>query len=543
MTMGTAGRRRTGRALMAAGVVAALALAGCASGDGGGGGAGRADDGAVTVGFIDGDQAAQLIGDPAGGGEVTFGSYGFPDSLDPAVTPVAGFTGGTELAAIYDTLMRADADSGEFVPQLAESLEVNGDLTEYTLTLRPGTVFSDGSELDAQAVAGSIDRFVAGGADVAWEWSQAVAEVTTPDARTVVFTLTEPWAGFPILLSMGPGMIVGAAADEGEVFRPVGAGPFEVDRFDIGSELVLRPRADYVGGRPHLAQLTFVPSGGAAGGADSLDAGQLDAVFVYRDDDVIDRIVGSGAHGYLDSQGLGALVMINNRDDRPGADPRVREAIALGVDAELVDQRVNSGLGVTDPAIMPPGSRWAGQDSTLGHDPDRAAALLAEAKADGYDGRLTYLATADPSAQEAAQAVQASLGAVGFDVQVDTAPTVTDQVRRMYIDHDFDITRSGEGLLDEDPFLRLYSSLGSDSANNASGYADDQMDALLTEVKTAPTDDERRAVIGRIQERFDATVPYAVLGPSTVLVAWDPDVRGVVRSVDNIVLFDRAWVS
>ncbi len=536
--MSTAARRRAERALITVGVVAALALAGCASGEGGD----RSGEAAAT-GFIDGDQAAQLTGDPEGGGEVTFGSYGFPDSLDPVVTPVAGFTGGTELAAVYDTLMRADADTGEFVPQLAESLEVSDDLTEYTLTLRPGTVFSDGSVLDAEAVAASIDRFVDGGADVAWEWSRAVAEVATPDARTVVFTLTEPWAGFPILLSMGPGMIVGAAADDGEDFRPIGAGPFEVDRFDIGSELVLRPRADYVGGAPHLSRLTFVPSGGASGGADSLDAGQLDAVFVYRDDEVIDRIIDTGAHGYRDSQGLGALVMINNRDDRPGADPRVREAIALGVDAELVDQRVNGGRGVTDPALVPAGSRWAGDGSTLDHDPDRAAALLAEAKADGYDGRLTYLATSDPSAQEAAQAVQASLGAVGFDVTVDTAPTVTDQVRRMYIDHDFDITRSGEGFLDEDPFLRLYSSLGSDSANNASGYADEEMDALLTEVKTAPTDDERRAVIGRIQERFDATVPYAVLGPSTVLVAWDDDVRGVVRSVDNILLFDRAWVS
>ncbi len=187
---------RSGIRLAALGAAAAVLVAGCASADG------QSNEGsAVTTGPVN---VAQDAGDPVRGGTVTFGSYSFPNALDPTKTQAAGSTGGTEMAAIYDTLIRTDAESGTFEPQLAESLEHNADYTQFTVKLREGATFSDGSPVDADAVKWSIDRFVAARADVSQVWANSVTSIATPDAKTVTFTLNAPWNDFPVLLAMGP---------------------------------------------------------------------------------------------------------------------------------------------------------------------------------------------------------------------------------------------------------------------------------------------------------------------------------------------------
>src|SRR3546814_2208854 len=80
-------------------------------------------------------------------------------------TIVAGSTGGLEMAAIYDVLMRWDSEANTVEPQLAESLEPNEDFTTWTLKLRDGVKFSDGTPLDSAAVKFSLDRYVRLGAD------------------------------------------------------------------------------------------------------------------------------------------------------------------------------------------------------------------------------------------------------------------------------------------------------------------------------------------------------------------------------------------
>ena len=65
-------------------------------------------------------------GEPKSGGTVSFATYNGISSLDPADRQDGGATGGTEMAAIYDLLMRFDTEAGQYVPQLAQSLSANG---------------------------------------------------------------------------------------------------------------------------------------------------------------------------------------------------------------------------------------------------------------------------------------------------------------------------------------------------------------------------------------------------------------------------------
>src|SRR5690606_2326016 len=86
-------------------------------------------------------------GDPVHGGSITVGLEAETNSWLPG-SGNFGNPGVTVAYAIYDPLMKRSAD-GEVRPYLAESLEPNGDLTEWTLTLREGIEFHDGTPLDA----------------------------------------------------------------------------------------------------------------------------------------------------------------------------------------------------------------------------------------------------------------------------------------------------------------------------------------------------------------------------------------------------------
>src|SRR5436190_10798471 len=79
---------------------------------------------------------------PKVGGSITFAVYGESAGLDPTINSGTGVVGGIELTAVYDTLMRYDPTSGQFVPRVAESLEHNADNTQWTLKLRPNVKFS-----------------------------------------------------------------------------------------------------------------------------------------------------------------------------------------------------------------------------------------------------------------------------------------------------------------------------------------------------------------------------------------------------------------
>ena len=528
-------RGRPVKAVLAA-LAGVLVLGACAGGVDEAG----ADSGEWTVGYVTepADQAAAVAG-----GTLTFGSYSFPWSLDPLETQVAGSTGGTELAAIYDVLVRRDSRSGEYVPQLAESFEVSDDGLLWKVVLPPNLTFSDGSPLDAAAVRWSMERFAGSYASGVQTWNRVVDSVTAADDRTVEIRLTRPWQDFPSQLATGPGMIVARAATAGDRFAPIGAGPFTVQRFALNEALVLDARADYHGGKPHLDTVRFVPGQGARMQFDSLRSGQLDMTYLLRDPGVIEEVEAAAWPGYRDMQGQGALAFINQRPGRPGEDLRVRQAIALAVDPDAINQRAAQGKGVASAAMFPSTSKWHSAVEPVSVDPEAARKLLTEAKADGYDGKLTYVTVTDPTAEAAALATQAMLGAVGFEVTIDRTSSVTDLVRRLYVDHDFDIARGGLNLIDEAPYIRLYDGLGSDSGDNASGYANPVTDGLLEDLLGAQSDGERQDIIDRIQRQVNETLPYLVWSPAQIRVVWSERVHGAVRTMDNIMLLDKAWIA
>ncbi|WP_336882476.1 ABC transporter substrate-binding protein [Rhodococcus globerulus] len=481
-------------------------------------------------------------GQPVEGGSLTYATYSFISSFDPSKNQSAGAQGGSEMAAIYDVLVRYDQENRTYEPQLAKSLSSSDDQLTWTLTLRDGVTFNDGTPLDSRAVMESIERFNTNRGLNSQVWTTSVSQMSAPDSSTVVFTLREPWQEFPAMLAGGHGMIVAPSAIVGNTVEPIGAGPFTVERFAPNEVLLLQARTDYWGGRAHLNQIRFVPIVDDKGKVDALKTGEAQVAYL-RSPDVVAQLRSEDFAGYVDTSSLGNIVQINNRPGRPGNDVRVRQAIAYATDVDIFDTRANNGQGLPGAEIFQPWSEWHNDVAPLGYEPAKAKQLLEAAMADGYNGHITYTSTNSPIGQAQALAVQAMLQAVGFTLDIDYQNSAADMSKKVRVQQDFDLAFSGLSLYEIAPYIRLYSALDSESTNNVFGYNNPDMDAALVKVQSAKNDDEKRTALAGIQTLVNETSPFITLGALTTFIPWTDDVHGIQPTLDGILLLNDAWLA
>src|SRR5262249_52436545 len=150
-------------------------------------------------------------------------------SLDPAAT-IEQESERTVALAIYDPLM--SYENGKVVPFLAQRLVSSRDLKTWTLTLRPGVTFTDGTPLNAQAVIDHFQRLKAAPACGCAPAVAPIQSVTASDANTIVFRLASAQVAFGDLLAGPVGYVESptAARQWGSTFSPhaVGTGAFKL---------------------------------------------------------------------------------------------------------------------------------------------------------------------------------------------------------------------------------------------------------------------------------------------------------------------------
>lgn len=526
--------RSTGR-LLAALMATSLVLAACSDSQ-----SGTTNDSGAPAGFANG-----FVVQPDGtaevkrGGQLQLVTYSEARVLDPVQTIANGSSGGTEMAAVFDLLMRYDQVEDAYVPQLAEALESNESQDEWTLTLRDGVTFSDGSPLDADAVVASLDRYVEKGGGQVSFLTHAVKAWTAVDARTVRFDLARPWADFAYLLATGPGMIVAEASDAGKTFTPIGAGPYVLEKYAPQEELVLKARADYWAGEPPLESVRFFPHAAEQGRLDVLRNGEADVAYL-REAPTAKAALDDGYGGFMEIGSISRGLLLNHRDGAATADVRIRQALMHAIDMDVINERTAEGVGIMTGSILNPQSRWDLDAEPLAYDPAKAKELLTAAKADGYDGTISFKGVAKVS-EQMGLTLKALLETVGFTVTLDYVPSVTDLVSDIYVTHDFDMVIWGFGMPDRAVYPELFEKVNSTSRGNSGGSVDPELDTLIEELGAAASPEEQKSVLEEIQMQWNTTVPYAPLGATPEWAAWGDKVHGVTPSIDSIMLLGGAW--
>lgn len=522
-------------------VAAILALSACADRNGNGSNGEPGGEESVEKSVRPGYFPQAESGDPVSGGTLTFADLSEVRSLDPSQVIPTGASGGTALSAVYDQVVRLNVETQEYEPRLAESVEANDDFTEWTITFRSGINFSDGTPLNADAVVGSMN----------WWTSQPAYDmalvgplwggVEKVDDLTVKITLRESWATFESMLARSLGFIVAPAAIAGDEFVPIGAGAFTFESYAPSENLILKANPDHWDGAPYIDELRLVWLGADQTKYEALDGGTVHAAYV-QDPLLVEDAFTKDRPRVTTLSNNGQLLLINHAEGHPGAYPEVRKAMAHAVDHEAISQRTTDGVGFASKTLFAPISRWYDDSVPVNEvDPARATELLEEAKAAGFDGKVTLLGAESPLNREVMLTLQAQLESVGFEVETEFVRNIADYISRIYGERNFSVSPSGLSLQEHDPWLQMYVSMHSAAPSNVIGNNDPEMDALLDELRQTPLE-EAQDVISRIETHYQEAVPTINYRHYTPTIVWDEDVHGVIGLNETMVDFGKAWI-
>ncbi|MGJ3508021.1 ABC transporter substrate-binding protein [Enemella sp. A6] len=482
-------------------------------------------------------------GEPRKGGVVTYADMTEPRILDPAMMPSAAQAGATVLVAIHDQLVRYDVESGEYEPRVAESVVPNDDATEWVVTLREGVTFSDGTPLDADAVVFSVERYLRlRTGDDGSVIKANLDSVEKVDALTVKFVLKNPWPMFKAELAKGLGMIVHPkSSDDPQSYRPIGVGAFTLGEYRPQERLTLEANDKYWDGRPYLDGMRFVWLGDPETIVSAFEKGDVDA-FMLQDPIQFEKLRENNTPGFVQISGLGLVVLINGADDRPGSNEKVRRALAHAIDEQDLKNRANGDAGVASKRLFSPASKWYDEDiDATPHDPQKAREYLEEAKGEGFDGSIELVSLSAPSMRSEALALKAQLESVGFSVEQTELRSTADLINTVYVDKNFDISRSGLSISDNNPYAQLYGKFHSQSPSR-SMPADPEMDKLLNELRDTPMEDAGE-ILGKIEARFQETSSAIALAPRPSYVGWHEKIQGVTPTNDALSGWEKAWIA
>jgi peptide/nickel transport system substrate-binding protein len=215
--------------------------------------------------------------------------------------------------------------------------------------------------------------------------------------------------------------------------------------------------------------------------------------------------------------------------------------VAAAVDPQVINQRAYSGKALASSAPFA-NFPWDPHIAGPKYDQAEARRLIAQAKSEGWDGKIRVLASNSPTDLAWAQAVSAELTAVGMDVSTDTGKDTNAVVSQVLVQHDFDLTTWAYGLLDDvdSNYPQLVSTFA--SSNPRYGYGSPEMDAAIDQLRLADTDPKREAAYRAISQIWVRDDPALVITQIPQDLIHTPKLHGAQRTAASIVLFDKAWL-
>jgi peptide/nickel transport system substrate-binding protein len=425
-----------------------------------------------------------------------------PATLDPHLGFPNVFS-----SLIYDRLVHFDRDSRP-QPAIAESWEVQDDGATFVFKLRRGVKFHNGREVVAEDVKYSLERPRQPPSPFAGDYA-AIQAVEVLDNATVRLSFGKPFPGvFKLLAQFTGGEIVPREAVEqhGDLARnPVGTGPFSLDRWVPGSELVLtRNPLYYKPGLPYLDGITFKIIPDEAGSVAALRAGSIQHMAIVDYTNVRALETEPDIKVYRTPRAQSAVVALYvNARIAPLSDPKVREALYWTFDRDAAVKIATAGLGVATGPVSPSVTDWALPAAEVAaswkRDLPRARRAVEEALASGQypDGIKTEVWT-DAAIRwrlDVSQILAANCKEIGIECAVvQSDPGV---LTRRFLNRETPIYPNswGGSAVDPDAMHRFLHSKGQDYP-----YLNDpEVDRLLDEARYTWEPSKRKANYDRVQ--------------------------------------------
>jgi peptide/nickel transport system substrate-binding protein len=325
------------------------------------------------------------------------------------------------LNQFYSTLVRANADATDIVPDLAESWEISPDGLAYTFHLRDAK-FSDDTPVLASDVAFSLTRLRDAEAAPMRSLYQVISAIETPDDRTVILKLSKPYTPLMSALAMFAASIVPehAVKEHGDSFgeHPVGSGAFVLKEWRRGESVVLERNPLYwEEGLPKLdgVEWIYVPNDNTR--MLKLTAGEVEAATFVPWNQIKDLQADPNISVQLDKSTRMDHILINHAH-APLDNKSVRQALNMAIDQKAIVDVVTFGYGTPANSFFPlDGMYYNPENPNYAYDPDKAKAMLDEAGVS--DLSLDFVLVAGDSAHDQIGVlVKDQLAKVGVNVNL-----------------------------------------------------------------------------------------------------------------------------
>lgn len=440
-------------------------------------------------------------------------------TIDPA--KINDYTEYMAAVNLYDGLTTVDP-AGGVVPQLAESWEVSDDSRTYTFTLKEGATFQNGSPVEASDVVYSLQRLLAINEGPAHLFADLVEpeNVVAVDPRTVEIRLNEVFAPFiavtPLILVVDEEAATAAGGDDrwAEVAlaeTSMGAGPYRLDSWDRGAQMILARYEGYHGGfapdgRP-IDEVRFVVTRDEATVRALAQRGELSFSSHYQANETYQALAALPDYELLTAETATGFYIKLNTQVAPTDDVHVRRAIALAMDYETIREAIYPGAPLTGPLSSVFEDAVPADAAPPVFDLEAAAAELAKSPYAGsgpIDIVHTYVAGL-AFEEEIALLFKATLDQIGFNVIIQPEPWNRITELAASVETTPATTQVFYGPTYPSPDSVFYVQFHSDSVGTWASMEwlqNEEVDAMIDESRKTVDRDARNAIYQALHEKL-----------------------------------------
>ncbi len=443
---------------------------------------------------------------------------------------------------IHGGLVRYN-EKGEILPGLAERFMVSEDGLRYTFFLRKDLKFSDGTPLTVDDVLASIRATIGPGSPFRANYD-SIKSFSSPAPLQVVLELS--YKNLPMLLRLAdlrilPAYVLSESMKNSDQLsrHPIGCGPFFVERWDPGLELVFRANPNYFGEKAQSPVLIWriIPDGNLLSSA------------LYRGDVDVARVDGRIELGVLSEHsdvefkkypGGRTIFLAFNTEKEPYKRPSFRQAISMLIDKYTIVNNLYAGFAVVPCCDFPEyGPVYNRMARRWPYDVKQAYKYLQtsgfERREDGWypvsnvpgpvpkTQRLAFKIVTIKDFMDVAQVVAGDLqnAKIGVRVELVEYSTMKDKYLKTG-EYDAVLFSRSQG---PDPDCRLV--WGKNGPLNYAHYNDDHLDSLVNEAYKADTEEKRKELYDRVQEVLSDKLPWVYLVQPSLTIAHKTYIKGI----------------
>ncbi len=440
---------------------------------------------------------------------------------------------------IYDSYFYQDPE-GELHPRLATRYEVSSDGLTYTISLRKGVKFSDGTDFNADAAKKAWDNIMDPKARVPLRFAVGmVKECEKIDDYTIALKLKFAFAPLAPTISMSLVSPISPAALEkyGEKIRqnPVGAGPYILKEWVKGDRIVMTRNENYWGKKPTVAQITWKIVPEAATREAMLRAGQVDVCYKPLPSNVaaLKADPKITVEMPLDTR---TIFMGMNYQKGVTTNKKVRQAFNYAVDKKAIVDKIL--FGTAEPMDGPVSPKVFGYfkiPHQYDYNPEKAKQLLNEA---GFDFSKTVNMRTPQGRylfdKQVSEAIQAYLQAIGVKVELRTYdwPTYIAGLLKPLEETELELFLLGWGPLILDADMGLYGQFTCEvnppKGLGAAFYCNPQYDQIMKASREEQNPEKRLELLKQASEIVWDDAPWMWLHVEKFVIAYSSKIKGMV---------------